>query len=209
MFAPIVLTCEWCALPPQDLASHVYVVIDGAVGVYIPEDVEEQTEYDTYLQKLRIVTLAGRVADNLRAQEAALDAAKASANIPSATSLASPTGKGDETKRVNLAFREELSPAVANVDVENDPTELDWDADVDVSRSPTAKGKGKLSGMTKKQKWLWAFKRILIGIRAGKFVETLLSRFKVHNGKRLVQVKLVRKGNPFGDLDLFHPSRCE
>ena len=48
--------------------------------MYIPEDVEEQSEYDLYLQKLRVLALAGKVADNMRHLEAALEAAKVAAN---------------------------------------------------------------------------------------------------------------------------------
>jgi hypothetical protein len=180
------------------MATNMHVVVDGSVGMYVPEDVEEQTDYEAYLQKLRILFLAGKSAEALRTSERALEAAKAVANI-AVTEGADGLDPAVETDVNALA---NLSSNVASVDHIPAHDEVQWDEGyVDESKLEDAK--------TPRQRWLWGFKRIVVGLRAGKFVNILLSRHRVHNGKSMVQLRLVRKGYSFGETDLFHPTRSE
>ncbi len=60
----------------------MYIVIDGAVGQYTVEDKDDSSEFQSYLQKLRLSLASGAVPDALRASAVALAAGKAAAGIP-------------------------------------------------------------------------------------------------------------------------------
>ena len=205
----------------QDIASHVYVVMDGAVGMYIPEDLEEQSEYDVYLTKLRILILAGKGAEMARASssEKALDAAKAAANLHTTAELRAQAVKasGDPlldagvvatdgsgvVRRDGEHPMEQLSSTVGSIDHLADANEIQWDEGSAPPPPP------RFSEMTPHAKWRWALKRIMIGLRAGKFVNLLVTRRREYMGESLVQVRLIRKGVQFGELDLLAPGKRE
>ena len=60
----------------------MYVVIDGAVGLYTLEEKEDSTEYQLYLQRLKAAVTSSAVPDALRSVQAALTAAKVAADVP-------------------------------------------------------------------------------------------------------------------------------
>ncbi len=73
---------------------YVYVVIDGAVGLYFPEAREEGTEFQMYLQRLRAGVAANAAAGGggaggvgspaAAASSAHLDSVKSAAGVPTA-----------------------------------------------------------------------------------------------------------------------------
>ncbi len=102
-----------------------------------------------------------------------------------------------------------LSPVLRPVVDEADPVNF-WDNDnphvLADHNSLSMSGTLDLSNWkprSAKQLWLMTFKRILVGLRGGRFLADLEARGRVlEDGRRLVQTKLLRQGQWFGEVEV-------
>lgn len=217
-----------------DYATHAYVVVEGRMGTFVEEDAAIKSDYEVHMHRTRVLALAGKMTSQLSDAHESLEAAKRSVGLPSAMALsadmhdAAASGKKYDARAPVAAVTRAAAAAgggppsqdqgkkpvkvkMSSTWFEDDEeAQDDGELDVDVGggREASAAAPEFLPRKRDPQLlWRWAFTKILTMLRTGGAMIDLANFARKHDGKKWVQVQLWRKGDLFGEVDLFHRTR--